>query len=69
MIAIAEFIPNDDRNGPPYPLLFAVNMLVHTEDGDTFTFQQMSGWLTEIGFKQIRKVEVPAPSPIIVAVK
>jgi len=69
IIAIAEFIPNDDRNGPPYPLLFAVNMLVHTEDGDTFTFQQMSGWLSEIGFKQIRKVEVPAPSPIIVAVK
>jgi ubiquinone/menaquinone biosynthesis C-methylase UbiE len=69
IIAIAEFIPNDDRNGPPYPLLFAVNMLVHTEDGDTFTFEQMSHWLTEIGFKSVRKVEVPSPSPVIVAVK
>jgi ubiquinone/menaquinone biosynthesis C-methylase UbiE len=69
VIAIAEFIPDDDRNGPPYPLLFAVNMLVNTEDGDTFSFKQMSGWLKEIGFKRIRKVEVPSPSPIIVAVK
>jgi ubiquinone/menaquinone biosynthesis C-methylase UbiE len=69
IIAIAEFIPNDDRNGPPYPLLFAVNMLVNTEDGDTFTYKQMTGWLKEIGFKRIRKVQAPSPSPIIVAVK
>ena len=69
MIAIAEFIPDDDRNGPPYPLIFAVNMLVHTEAGDTFSFKQMSGWLKEIGFGKIRKVMVPAPSPIVVATK
>jgi ubiquinone/menaquinone biosynthesis C-methylase UbiE len=69
IIAIAEFIPNDDRNGPAYPLLFAVNMLVNTEDGDTFTFKQMSAWLKEIGFKRIRKVDVPSPSPVVVAVK
>jgi ubiquinone/menaquinone biosynthesis C-methylase UbiE len=69
MIAIAEFIPNDDRNGPAYPLIFAVNMLVHTETGDTFSFKQMSGWLREIGFGKIRKVDVPAPSPIVVATK
>jgi ubiquinone/menaquinone biosynthesis C-methylase UbiE len=69
IIAIAEFIPDDDRNGPPYPLLFAVNMLVHTETGDTFTFKQMSDWLKQIGFRKIRKVDVPAPSPIVVAVK
>lgn len=69
IIAIAEFIPDDNRNGPPYPLLFAVNMLVNTEDGGTFSFKQMSGWLKEIGFKRIRKVQVPSPSPVIVAVK
>jgi ubiquinone/menaquinone biosynthesis C-methylase UbiE len=69
VVAICEFIPDDDRNGPAYPLLFAVNMLVHTDEGDTFTFKQMSGWLKEIGFGKIRKVNVPAPSPIIVATK
>jgi ubiquinone/menaquinone biosynthesis C-methylase UbiE len=69
VVAIAEFIPDDHRNSPAYPLLFAVNMLVHTEAGNTFTFKQMSGWLKEIGFKQIRKVDVPGPSPIVVAVK
>jgi len=69
MIAIAEFIPDDDRSGPPQPLMFAVNMLVHTEAGDTFTFKQMKSWLHEIGFHRIKKIPVPSPSPIVVAQK
>lgn len=68
-IAIAEFVPNDDRTGPPMPLIFAVNMLVHTDVGDTFTFAQMTQWLTEAGFKQPRKLEIPGPSPLLLATK
>ncbi|MBI3098407.1 MAG: class I SAM-dependent methyltransferase, partial [Planctomycetes bacterium] len=37
-LLIADFVPNDARTAPPAPLLFAVNMLLHTTDGDTFTF-------------------------------
>lgn len=69
IIAIADFLPDDDRNGPAYPLLFAVNMLVNTEVGDTFTFKQLSSWLKEIGFTKIRKIPVPSPSPIVAATK
>lgn len=68
-IAIAEFMPNDDRTGPPIPLLFAVNMLVHTQSGDVFTFPQIAGWLREAGFKDARKLDAPAPSPLILATK
>lgn len=68
-IAIAEFMPNDDRTGPPMPLLFGVNMLVHTHDGDVFTFPQLTEWLREAGFKDVRKREVPAPSPLVLATK
>ncbi|HEX4052663.1 MAG TPA: methyltransferase [Tepidisphaeraceae bacterium] len=69
VIAIAEFVPNEDRTGPPYPLLFAVNMLVHTDEGDTFTFKEMTGWLKQAGFQKIRQVKVPAPFPLLVASK
>lgn len=48
-IAIQEFVPNEDRTGPPNALIFAVNMLVNTEAGDTFTFGEMSRWLREAG--------------------
>jgi 2-polyprenyl-3-methyl-5-hydroxy-6-metoxy-1,4-benzoquinol methylase len=68
-IAIAEFVPNDDRTGPPNPLVFAVNMLINTEEGNTFTFAEMSQWLREIGFVNSRQLEAPAPSPLILATK
>jgi SAM-dependent methyltransferase len=69
VIAIAEFVPNDDRTGPPQPLIFAVNMLVHTDEGDTFTLKEMTEWLRQAGFQDIRQVEVPTPSPLLVATK
>lgn len=69
IIAIQEFLPNDERTGPPLPLLFAVNMLVNTEAGGTYTFAEISGWLTEAGFIRPRLLEVPAVSPLILADK
>src|SRR5262249_47828346 len=43
-IAIAEWLVNDDRTGPAPGLIFAVNMLVNTEAGDAFTFNEIRGW-------------------------
>src|SRR6185312_8971245 len=62
-IAIAEFVANEDRTGPANAMIFAVNMLVHTDQGDTFTLKEMSSWLSDAGFKDIRILEAPAPSP------
>jgi ubiquinone/menaquinone biosynthesis C-methylase UbiE len=66
-IAIQEFLVNDDRTGPPMALIFAVNMLVGTEEGDTFSFQEIAGWLREAGFENARTLDAPGPSPIILA--
>ena len=68
-IAIMEFVVNHDRTGPPMGLLFAVNMLVNTKAGDTFSFKEMSGWLREAGFKNPRLLDVPAISPLVLATK
>lgn len=68
-IAIAEFVPNDERTGPPQPLLFAVNMLVNTEAGDTFTFAEISEWLREAGFVNSRQLDIKSVSPMILATK
>jgi SAM-dependent methyltransferase len=32
-IVIIDMIPNDERTGPPYPVFFALNMLVNTREG------------------------------------
>ena len=68
-IAIAEFLVNADRTGPVNGLLFAVNMLVATENGDTFSFEEISAWLKEAGFVNPRTLDAPGPSPLILATK
>ena len=60
---------NDDRTGPANAMIFAVNMLVNTEEGDTFTFAEISGWLKEAGFVNPRTLEAPGPSPLVLANK
>ena len=51
------------------PLLFAVNMLVNTEAGDTYSFSEMSAWLSAAGFQDPRRLEAPGPSPLVLATK
>jgi 2-polyprenyl-3-methyl-5-hydroxy-6-metoxy-1,4-benzoquinol methylase len=68
-IAIQEFVPNDERTGPLHTLIFAVNMLVNTDEGDTFTFAEMSAWLREAGFVNPRLLNVPSVSPLVLADK
>ncbi|HMG03317.1 MAG TPA: methyltransferase [Edaphobacter sp.] len=68
-IAIAEFLVNEDRTGPVGSLMFAANMLVNTDDGDTYSFEEISGWLEEAGFADMRLLEAPGPSPLVLATK
>jgi ubiquinone/menaquinone biosynthesis C-methylase UbiE len=68
-IAIAEWLVNDDRTKPLPSLMFAVQMLVNTEKGDTFSFNEIKNWLEQAGFKKVRRLEAPGPSPLILATK
>lgn len=68
-IAIQEFLVNPERTGPPMGLIFAVNMLVNTDSGDTWSFEEIAGWLKEVGFTNPRQLEAPGPSPLILATK
>jgi 3-hydroxy-5-methyl-1-naphthoate 3-O-methyltransferase len=68
-IAIAEFLVNKERTGPMNGLIFAVNMLVNTEHGDTWSFEEIASWLTDTGFVNPRTLDSPGPSPLILATK
>jgi len=68
-IAIAEFLVNEDRTGPVGGLIFAVNMVVHTQEGYTYSFEEIRSWLEEAGFENVRTLQVPAESPLILADK
>jgi ubiquinone/menaquinone biosynthesis C-methylase UbiE len=69
LLLIAEMVPNDTRTGPAFPLLFGLNMFLHTEQGDVFTMREYREWLKGAGFKKVTTVDAPAPSPLILATK
>jgi 3-hydroxy-5-methyl-1-naphthoate 3-O-methyltransferase len=70
LLLIAEFIPNNDRTGPARAMLFGINMLLHTPDGDVFTMKEYREWLKAAGFTTIKTISTPAaPSPLILAQK
>ncbi len=66
-VVILDMIPNDERTGPPFPLMFALNMLLHSAEGDTFTLSEYMDWLKEAGFNTVETVELGGPSPAIIA--
>ncbi len=66
-IVIVDMLPNDERSGPVFPLLFALNMLVNTEQGGVYTLQEYRTWLQAAGFTAIDTVEIGSHSPAIVA--
>ncbi|MGH9740438.1 MAG: class I SAM-dependent methyltransferase [Candidatus Acidiferrales bacterium] len=68
-VAIIDMIPNDQRTGPPFALIFALNMLVNTATGSTYTMEQYRSWLGEAGFNEVATVDVASHSPAIVARK
>ena len=68
-IAVAEWLVDDKRSKPLHSLMFAVQMLVNTEMGDTFSFNEIKKWLEDAGFKKVRTLDAPGPSPLILATK
>jgi ubiquinone/menaquinone biosynthesis C-methylase UbiE len=68
-IAIADMIPNEERTGPPFPVFFALNMLLNTKDGDTYTLAQYAEWLLKAGFERVETHDIGSHSPLIIGIK
>jgi SAM-dependent methyltransferase len=65
-IAIAEILVDADRTAPLPALIFAVNMLVNSDYGDTFSLEEISAWLRDAGFDHVRNVEAPGLAPLLI---
>jgi 2-polyprenyl-3-methyl-5-hydroxy-6-metoxy-1,4-benzoquinol methylase len=54
-IVIQEFYLDETKTGPAQGALFAINMLVNTPYGRTYTPGEMTSWLKRAGFKNIQQ--------------
>jgi ubiquinone/menaquinone biosynthesis C-methylase UbiE len=71
-LIVAEFMPNDARTGPVFPVMFAINMYLQTTEGCVFTFSELKDLLERTGYSGIDRPELPnlgPESPIVVATK
>jgi len=58
-MVIQDFIMDEDRTTPAFGALFALNMLVGTQAGDTYTEAEVNDWLQGCGFTDFRRIDPP----------
>ncbi len=60
-IIVQDFILHPDRTWPVFPALFALNMLIYTPGGRSYSSDEIAGWLQTVGFKDIQHLSFPLP--------
>ena len=65
-LAVQDFILNPEKTGPLHAALFSLNMLVGTESGASYTESAYSDWMKAAGFAEVKRINLPGPSDLIV---
>jgi len=65
-LVVQDFIVDEDRTGPPFAVLFALNMLVGTAAGDTYTESDVRGWMMAAGLSQVARTDTEVGTALIV---
>ncbi len=55
-LLIRDHIMDESRTKPPAGAMFAINMLVNTQGGDTYTFKEIKDGLERAGFANVQQV-------------
>ena len=68
-IVIKDWVMSEARTEPTGGALFALNMLVGTECGDTYTEKEMREWFTKVGISQIERKNTSYGWSLIIGTK
>jgi predicted O-methyltransferase YrrM len=66
-VVIQDFILERGKTAPRNAALFALNMLVGTEEGSSYSEDEYAEWLRETGCTEIRRVRLPGPTGLMIA--
>ena len=62
LIIIHEFILNNSMDGPLFPALFSLNMLLGTDAGQSYSEKQLTEMLLAAGVRNIRRIPLKSPN-------
>lgn len=68
-VVIQDFIMNADKTDPTTGALFALNMLVGTPAGSTYSEDEYAAWLHDAGFHDVRRLRLPGPTDLVVGTR
>ena len=68
-IVVQDFILEPDKTSPRAAALFALNMLVGTAAGSTYSEPEYTNWLREAGFIDVHRVRIPGPGSLMIGVR
>lgn len=68
-LVIQDFIMRPDRTRPVVGAIFALNMLVATTAGDTFTAAEVRGWMRAAGLRKIALKTTPFDASLMIGRK
>ena len=61
LIIIQDYMMNQELTEPTDAALFALTMLIKTEKGRCYSFNEVENWLSYAGFKNIREIKPTLP--------
>jgi predicted O-methyltransferase YrrM len=62
LILVHDFLLNDSHDGPLFPTLFALNMLVNTEEGRSYSEGEIRDMLVKAGVRNIQRLPFRGPN-------
>ncbi len=68
-VVVQDFLMEEDRTGPPFSALFALNMLVGTESGDTYTPSEIRLWMEAAGLRGVARRDTAFGTSVMVGRK
>ena len=60
-IVVKDHILDDSRAAPPVGALFSLLMLLTTESGRCYSFNEVKNWMEQAGLSQVRQIDLPPP--------
>lgn len=68
-LVVSDFILEADKTSSRFGALFALNMLVNTRVGASYSEPEYQAWLKAAGFAEAKRVRIPGPANLMIATK
>lgn len=62
VLMVQEFILDDDKDGPQFPALFSLNMLLGTEAGRSYSGRELAELMGAAGLADVRRLPIELPN-------